>query len=88
MHGGAAGSGAPKGERNGNWRHGRFTCEAIAERQGARGLLRSAHNMLAVIARHADAQIESGEAPFYVLWTGSPKKNACAHGGPEEGKID
>jgi hypothetical protein len=44
--------------------------------------------MLAVIARHADAQIESGEAPFYVLWTGSPKKNACAHGGPEEGKID
>jgi hypothetical protein len=37
MHGGAAGSGAPKGERNGNWRHGRFTCQAIAgaERRGA-----------------------------------------------------
>jgi len=25
MHGGAAGSGAPEGERNGNYRHGRYT---------------------------------------------------------------
>jgi hypothetical protein len=49
MHGGAAGSGAPKGERNGNWRHGRFTCEAIAERRVARGLVRSAHDMLAAL---------------------------------------
>jgi hypothetical protein len=47
MHGGAAGSGAPKGERNGNWRHGRFTCEAIAERRVARGLLHSARDTLA-----------------------------------------
>ena len=54
MHGGAAGSGAPKGERNGNWRHGRFTCEAIAERHAARGLLRSAHDMLAALAGCAD----------------------------------
>jgi hypothetical protein len=28
-----AGGGAPKGARNGNYRHGGFTCEAIAERQ-------------------------------------------------------
>src|SRR5947209_5509362 len=55
MHGGAAGSGAPKGKRNGNWRHGRFTCEAIAERHAARSLLRSAHEMLAALARHAEA---------------------------------
>ena len=34
MHGGAAGSGAPKGERNGNYRHGFYTAEAIAERRG------------------------------------------------------
>jgi hypothetical protein len=54
MHGGAAGSGAPKGERNGNWRHGRFTCEAIAERQAARGLLRSAHDLLAALTGHMD----------------------------------
>jgi glucans biosynthesis protein len=53
MHGGASGSGAPKGERNGNWRHGRFTCEAIAERQAARGVLRSARDMLTALAGHA-----------------------------------
>jgi hypothetical protein len=30
MHGGAAGSGAPSGKRNGNYRHGGRTKEAIA----------------------------------------------------------
>ena len=54
MHGGAAGSGAPKGERNGNWRHGRFTCEAVAERRAARGLLRSARDALAALARNEE----------------------------------
>jgi hypothetical protein len=29
MHGGAHGSGAPSGPRNGNYRHGRRTAEAI-----------------------------------------------------------
>ncbi len=28
-----AGSGGPRGKRNGNYRDGRFTCEAIAERR-------------------------------------------------------
>jgi hypothetical protein len=32
MHGGAAGSGAPKGKRNGKYRHGGFTTEGIDER--------------------------------------------------------
>jgi hypothetical protein len=32
MHGGAS-PGAPKGKANGNYRNGRFTCEAIAERR-------------------------------------------------------
>ena len=50
MHGGAAGSGAPKGERNGNWRHGRFTYEAIAERMAMRDLLQSARDTLAALA--------------------------------------
>jgi hypothetical protein len=54
MHGGAAGSGAPKGERNGNWRHGRFTCEAVAERRAARGLLHSIRDALAALARHPE----------------------------------
>ena len=33
MHGGAAGSGAPKGKRNGKYRHGGFTTDAIDERR-------------------------------------------------------
>jgi hypothetical protein len=33
MHGGAAGSGAPKRKRNGKYRHGGFTLEAIDERR-------------------------------------------------------
>jgi hypothetical protein len=32
MHGGSS-PGAPKGQANGNFRHGRFTFEAIAERR-------------------------------------------------------
>jgi hypothetical protein len=32
MHGGKS-PGAPRGEANGNYRTGRFTCEAIAERR-------------------------------------------------------
>ncbi len=39
MHGGAKGSGAPKGKGNGNYRHGQFTCEAIEERRQIRALL-------------------------------------------------
>ena len=40
MHGGASGSGAPKGERNGMWRHGSFSAEAIALRQAAHRIMR------------------------------------------------
>ncbi|HMF07155.1 MAG TPA: HGGxSTG domain-containing protein [Methylocella sp.] len=42
MHGGAKGSGAPSGERNGNYRHGRFTAEAIGERQMLREWIKAA----------------------------------------------
>jgi hypothetical protein len=42
MHGGADGSGAPKGERNGNYKHGRYTAETIATRRW----LREATHML------------------------------------------
>ncbi|WP_442755875.1 HGGxSTG domain-containing protein [Methylocystis sp. JAN1] len=44
MHGGCAG--APRGERNGNWRHGHFTCEAIAERRQSKTVLRTARSFL------------------------------------------
>lgn len=39
MHGGARGSGAPKGQRNGRYRHGQFTCEALEERRNSRSLM-------------------------------------------------
>jgi hypothetical protein len=41
MQGGAKGSGAPSGERNGNYRHGLYTADAIAERKAVRAWLRS-----------------------------------------------
>src|SRR5438046_69851 len=43
MHGGARGSGAPEGARNGNYRHGRYTKDIAATRRWlreARKLLR------------------------------------------------
>jgi hypothetical protein len=33
MHGGAKGSGAPRGPANGSYRHGVFTCEAVEGRR-------------------------------------------------------
>jgi hypothetical protein len=36
MHGGADGSGAPKGAKNGNYKHGRYTKEVAATRQWLR----------------------------------------------------
>ena len=46
MHGGAKGSGGPRGERNGNFRHGLRTKEAEAERQQAKALVREAMRLL------------------------------------------
>jgi len=40
MHGGARGSGAPKGEANGSWKHGGFTNEAVAFRREVAALLK------------------------------------------------
>ena len=40
MHGGARGSGAPRGERNGNYRHGRATVEALRRGRYLRRRLR------------------------------------------------
>jgi hypothetical protein len=40
MHGGAPGSGGPKGARNGNVKHGRYTAETIATRQWLREKIR------------------------------------------------
>lgn len=40
MHGGAS-PGAPKGERNGMYRHGHYTNEALAERREVRAWIRT-----------------------------------------------
>ena len=44
VHG--AGGGAPKGERNGMYRHGEYTAEAIAERKALAYLLRQVRRSL------------------------------------------
>jgi hypothetical protein len=36
MHGGAPGSGGPKGARNGNYKNGLYTADAIASRRWLR----------------------------------------------------
>lgn len=45
MHGGAAGSGAPKGNRNA-LKNGLFTGEAIARRKALRSLIRRARKLV------------------------------------------
>ncbi|MFC5081786.1 HGGxSTG domain-containing protein [Microvirga arabica] len=50
MHGGAKGSGAPKGAANGNYRHGTFTCEAIESQRAIRRLIQQAKSMLTRLA--------------------------------------
>jgi hypothetical protein len=47
MHGGATGSGAPKGHANGNYQHGHFAGEAVQGRRAVRELIRQAKSMLA-----------------------------------------
>jgi hypothetical protein len=49
MHGGAKGSGAPRGRANGRYRHGRFTCEAIQERRALRAFLNAAGETLKLV---------------------------------------
>ena len=46
LHGGAPGSGAPTGERNGRYQHGHYTKEAKAERRWIRSLLHLAKETL------------------------------------------
>jgi hypothetical protein len=45
MHGGAAGSGAPRGNKNA-LKHGRSTRDAIEERQRLRALLRQSRSLI------------------------------------------
>ena len=49
LHGGALGSGAPMGQRNGSYRNGQFTKAAIAERQFLRALLKHSRDMIGAL---------------------------------------
>jgi hypothetical protein len=46
MHGGAKGSGGPKGRRNGNYKHGRYTAESRQTRQRATDQWREARALM------------------------------------------
>jgi len=46
MHGGAKGSGAPRGERNGNFKHGRWTRESVEERKAIRAKISEIRTLL------------------------------------------
>lgn len=50
MHGGALGSGAPSGKRNGAFRYGEHTREAIAERRMLSALVAECRMMVRIIA--------------------------------------
>ena len=45
MHGGNS-PGAPRGEKNGNYRHGRYTREMLAERRHFAELLRESRDLI------------------------------------------
>jgi hypothetical protein len=49
MHGGAAGSGGPKGEKNGRFTVGRFTSDAKARRREAREVLNHIRQLVSAI---------------------------------------
>lgn len=49
MHGGTS-PGAPRGERNGSYRHGRFTCEAIERRRELNAWIRVMGKMAEEVA--------------------------------------
>jgi hypothetical protein len=46
MHGGAPGSGGPKGPRNGMWKHGRYSQEMIERRREVRRIIKAAKDAL------------------------------------------
>ena len=45
MHGGAEGTGARRGSKNGNYKHGRYTQELAATRQWLREAIHTLHEL-------------------------------------------
>jgi len=50
LHGGAKGTGARFGKRNGSWKHGRYSRESIEVRRAIRALLREASETLKTVS--------------------------------------
>ncbi len=46
MHGGAPGSGGPKGPRNGMWKHGQYSQDMIEQRREVRRIIKAAKDAL------------------------------------------
>ena len=68
MHGGAAGSGAPKkGRRNGKYRHGGFTIEAIDERRRLAALIRDSRFPVAAAVTQAAQESCTPRSPSSIL---------------------
>ena len=68
MHGGAS-PGAPKGERNGMFKHGQFTNEAIAERAELSALIKEVRKTthdLSYVEDHGPALNTSGKLRDYI----------------------
>jgi hypothetical protein len=49
MHGGAKGSGGPRGDHNGNFKHGLWTRESLATRRAVRAKVREIRGLLEAI---------------------------------------
>ena len=56
FHGGAVGSGAPKGNKNA-WKHGRRSAAAIAERKGINQLFRRARQIFRNLEAEREQQL-------------------------------
>ena len=67
MHGGAPGSGGPKGSHNGNYKHGQYTAEAIASRRWLRQYISDARALVSQGQNMVDGirQIGVSEVTYY-----------------------
>ena len=64
MHGGARGSGGPRGEANGNYRAGQYTKEMLAGRKE----WRAAARILDRFRREEEREVKKAARAFTVIW--------------------
>ncbi len=70
LHGGAKGSGAPAGERNGNFKHGLFTAAAMRKRERMRSLLRAMRPSMQEGRDEPFIHVEAARDPERVVFQG------------------